>query len=313
MRFLGVEMNKNLFDFDGVVEIEIELTGVCNLKCPLCSRNYSYINLLKKKNIRDIDDIINQLEGFPNLELLYIAGTTSEPTMYKNFMELCVWAKQKEIKIELFTNGNTHDKKWWKKLSGVLHKDDEVYFTICGGTQEMHEIYRVGSNLSEIIANASAFRSDKRNDILQFIELEYNRREPTTEAFEDILALFSKLWVVKSDSVRSDKNYAEAIPGGVAPINERAKLLNGVLKNFPEKEKAVINALCLRQGSIFISQYGDIYGCYNYAKEVFDEPLEINNNKINFTPINTCANEVCKRCDERIINLTHKLDLEYIY
>ena len=299
--------------FKDVIEIEIELTGVCNLKCPLCSRNYSYIDELKTKNIRPLREIIKQLEMYPNLELLYIAGTTSEPTMYKHFNELCKWVKSKGIRIELFTNGNTHNVAWWRNLSEILTKDDEVYFTICGGSQEVHEIYRVGSDLDEIIKNARAFRSAKKNDILQFINLEYNNKELQDDRFLKILEPFSKLWIVESDSVRTPKNYHIDIPAGVAPVEKRARMLNGVIKNFPSRSNANIDALCLQQGSIFISQYGGIYGCYNYAKEVFDEPLKISNNDIDFTPIINCDNDVCKRCDTKIRNLTNKLGLEYIY
>ena len=36
-----------------------------------------------------------------------------------------------------------------------LDENDKVYFTICGSTQELHETYRKGTNLKNILKNAS--------------------------------------------------------------------------------------------------------------------------------------------------------------
>ena len=39
-------LSKDFFE-----EFELDLTGTCNLQCPLCSRNYKHAQHMNKKNI----------------------------------------------------------------------------------------------------------------------------------------------------------------------------------------------------------------------------------------------------------------------
>ena len=43
-----------------IQEIELELTGTCNLECPLCTRNYLHAKHQKIKNIRNTNEIKNK-------------------------------------------------------------------------------------------------------------------------------------------------------------------------------------------------------------------------------------------------------------
>ncbi len=296
-----------------IIEIEVELTGLCNLHCPLCARNYSYTQHLRKYNKRKIEDIISQLDEYPNLKLLYLAGTSSEPTLYHDFFKLCKYTKDRGVKIELFTNGNTHNTKWWKDLSNILMDDDEIYFVIAGATQEVHEKYRVGSNLQEIINNANVFRSEKKNDILQFIRLEYNRDELNTEEFKAILDPFQSLFIVDSDMKRSRHNYVKEMDDDVMPFKERQGHLKQIMDMRPKTGVGTIDALCIKQKSIFLDQFGKVYGCYNHAKEEEHNPLNETDLTIDFNPIVNFDYEVCLKCEKRMIQMTNMIDLEYIY
>ena len=121
-----------------IVELEMDLNGVCNLKCPLCTRNYKHAEHLIKPHSRSLEEIIKQLDSFPNLKIFYMAGTVSEPTLYKSLHQLCEYLVKREIKIELFTNGNTHNENWWKRLGEILSPRDRFYFTVCGSNQIFH-------------------------------------------------------------------------------------------------------------------------------------------------------------------------------
>lgn len=299
--------------YNNVKEVEIELTGLCNLHCPLCARNNTHYKHLRKYNERPLKEITDQIDQFINMELFYIAGTSSEPTMYHDFFDLIRYTKGRGIRIELFTNGNTHNAAWWKELSGLLDSDDQVYFAVCGETQELHEKYRIGSNLQEILDNAEAFRSNKNNDILQFIRLEYNRDSINTIGFEAMLKPFKELFLVDSDIKRSRRNYVRDMPKDVMPFKERQDKIRALLDIAPAPGCGNIDPLCLEQGSIFIDQFGKIFGCYAYAKEVGKVPLKEDDEGIDFTPIINFENEVCAKCDRKIRGLVDKLELEYIY
>ena len=50
--------------------------------------------------------------------------------------------------------------------------NDKIVFTICGSTQELHEKYRVGSNLNQIINHANSIQQSNKIDYCQFIKFE---------------------------------------------------------------------------------------------------------------------------------------------
>ena len=75
-------MNEYNLNRDQIEEFEIDLTRTCNLRCPLCTRNYVHAKYLLKPNIRKIDEITDQLDSFVGLKRAFIAGAISEPTLY---------------------------------------------------------------------------------------------------------------------------------------------------------------------------------------------------------------------------------------
>ena len=94
----------------------------------------------------------------PSLEFVMLVGSMSEPTLYFGLFDVIKHLKSRGIKIEICTNGDTHNVFWWEDLGKLLTAEDRVYFTICGATQEMHEQYRAGTKLSSILKNAAALR-----------------------------------------------------------------------------------------------------------------------------------------------------------
>lgn len=128
-------------------EIELELTGMCNLGCYICSRNFLHSIHTKKVNIRKLDEIIRQLDTFTGLKTFFIAGISSEPTLYPEFFGFLEYLNRRDITYEIYSNGNTHDRHWWETLGGIVPEKCKMVFTVCGSTQELHEKYRVGSNL----------------------------------------------------------------------------------------------------------------------------------------------------------------------
>ena len=59
-----------------VKDTEIELTNLCNAKCPLCYRNNKdYI--AKAPYQRPLNEVINQLDLFTNLESIKLVGKSN--------------------------------------------------------------------------------------------------------------------------------------------------------------------------------------------------------------------------------------------
>lgn len=119
-----------------IVELELECSTICNAKCPLCYRNYKsfHSSPYAKPIIRPLGEVIEQLDTFKNLKYVMLVGSMSEPTLYPDFLQLVSYLKERNLKIEICTNGDTNDCSFWNSLGNILSDDDMVYFTICGST-----------------------------------------------------------------------------------------------------------------------------------------------------------------------------------
>jgi len=173
---------------DQITRIELELTSTCNLKCPLCIRSLDLMEI-PKNDYRSLEDILAQLDKYTNLKFVTIAGAISEPTSHPQLLDIIKYLKIRDIEISLYINGDTRTDSYYIKL-GVLFRNckGNVYFTMCGSTQELHERYRVNSNLDRVLARLSIVnRYSGNKGILTWIVFNYNERdfEENYQKFKD--------------------------------------------------------------------------------------------------------------------------------
>jgi MoaA/NifB/PqqE/SkfB family radical SAM enzyme len=164
-------------DSSEIERIELELTSTCNLKCPLCIREITGASM--DNNYRPLEEVIAQLENYPKLRFLSIAGPISEPTSYPWLPELITYINKRNIEISLYINGDTRNDSYYRKL-GVLFRNRPgyIYFTICGSTQELHERYRVNSKLDRVIRRLEIVNKYSNNrGILTWIVFNYNEED----------------------------------------------------------------------------------------------------------------------------------------
>jgi MoaA/NifB/PqqE/SkfB family radical SAM enzyme len=172
---------------DEIIRIELELTSTCNLKCPLCIRTITNVSM--DNNYRPLEEVISQLESYPNLQYLTIAGPISEPTSYPYLLELIKYVNKRDIEISLYINGDTRTNQYYRKL-GVLFRNRKgnIYFTMCGSTQELHEKYRVNSKLDRVLSRLDIInRYSGNRGILTWIVFNYNEQdfEKNYQRFKD--------------------------------------------------------------------------------------------------------------------------------
>lgn len=161
-----------------ITRIELELTSTCNLKCPLCVRSLNVMTI-PKNDYRELEEVIAQLEHYPNLKFVTIAGAIAEPTSYPHLLEVVRYLKKRDIEISLYINGDTRTDAYYMKL-GVLFRNckGNVYFTMCGSTQELHEQYRVNSNLNRVLTRLDIVnRYSANKGILTWIVFNYNEKD----------------------------------------------------------------------------------------------------------------------------------------
>jgi wyosine [tRNA(Phe)-imidazoG37] synthetase (radical SAM superfamily) len=296
-----------------IQEIEMDLTGVCNLSCPLCTRNYQHANHLVEKNVRSIDTIIKQLDQYTGLKRFFVAGVVSEPTMYKDFIKFIEYLNSRDIYYEIFTNGNTRDVEWWEKLGSIVPKKCMCAFTVCGSTQELHEKYRVGSDLQEILNNAKAFRKNNLgNDWIQHIRFEYNAEDRESVGMKNIFDQFSNVLKVETEGVRRVNVYNKEVELGIKPTKVRDLTIKKLFQNRPKPNDGKsyeIQCRSLQQKKVYINQWGQVSACYTHAE---NEQDYFQNEEFDYSDILSFNYPDCFLCEKRTRTFIDKMGLDFV-
>lgn len=144
--------------------LDSEPTNHCNQKCPGCATGDGTLSRpVGMMKIDTFDKILEDLGGSLNFTDLYCMG---EPFLSKNIYRFITQARERGIYANIDTNGILIDAE--KLLDTGL---DLVNFHISGTTQDIHEAYRRGGDLVNILDNvrklvaARAARGDHRTRI----------------------------------------------------------------------------------------------------------------------------------------------------
>jgi len=296
-----------------VIDIELELTTLCNAHCGLCYRNYkTFKEHYPENKIRPLQEIINQIDTFSDLKWVRLVGTISEPTLYKDFFPLISYFKKRNINIEICTNGDTHKPEWWAELSTYLDSNDRVYFSICGSTQELHEIYRTNTKLKNILANARAFRNNNKNDYAQCIRFSYNDADFDGDAFKKMVSEFSNVYwtetfLHKDKEIYVDISKINKLKPNFKKIDDYLFMDKFARAKYASPVKGKAYCMSWENKSQQVDIDGKIYPCYLFLEASKGKPWDGDYNKI----LNM-EYDVCKYCDRAVIELCNKKDLRYI-
>lgn len=296
-----------------IEEIELDLTGSCNLSCPLCTRNYTHANHLLKKLQRPIEEIKSQLDEYINLKRFFVAGAVSEPTLYKNFFKFIKYLNDRNIHYELFTNGSARNKKWWKELGEIIPKECPVIFTVCGSTPKLHAKYRVGSSLEKLLENARAFRENKKgNDVVQHIKFEYNALDLDSGSMDCILKEFSQTMFVETEGVRRINKYNKTFDKDIKPLPVRERTIKSIFKNRAKPDDGQtyqINCKSLSDKKIYINNFGKVSACYIHAEF---EKKYFENEVFDYSKILAFSYPDCFLCEKRTRTIIEKTGLNFV-
>lgn len=172
-----------MFKFSELKSIHLEITNRCQASCPMCARNirggienpnlvYSDWTLEDYKNILN-DEVLNQVED------IYFCGNYGDPVINNELPAFCEYTKNinPNIKIRIHTNGSIRNTLWWRNIVNKLPDDHTVIFGIDGVDESTHQKYRVGTDYSKIIDNATAFIQSGGNAEWVFIRFQHNQQQ----------------------------------------------------------------------------------------------------------------------------------------
>ncbi len=138
----------------------------CNLKCIMCEEHSPYSNFIptlyketgvkrRRMKFETVEDIFKQAEKLGVKEI--IPSTMGEPLLYKEFDKIFELSEQKNIKINLTTNGTFPKKSVedWAKL--IVPNTTDVKISWNGATKETSEKIMKGIDFEKAIENAKEF------------------------------------------------------------------------------------------------------------------------------------------------------------
>ena len=139
------------------IHLDIESTGVCNLRCPFCATTTSNWGP-KQPGLMPMDlfsRIIDEgvAHGLCSIKLSF----RGEPMLHKQLPDMVRHAKQKGILDVYFnTNGTLLTEDTINRLidAGL----DRISISFEGTTKEVYEQHRVGAKFEQVIANVRALR-----------------------------------------------------------------------------------------------------------------------------------------------------------
>lgn len=165
-------------------QLELDLTNLCNARCPQCPRydiNYRLRPGLNKNNL-SLELIKTQIDVkyLKMVERFYHIGTTGEPTLNPEFLDIEKFLLDinPTATITCHTNGAMHDEDFWAKCGQIYSTspDSVVQFGI-DGLEDTHHLYRVGTKFEKVLKNARTFIDNGGTAIWQFLIFKHNQHQ----------------------------------------------------------------------------------------------------------------------------------------
>ena len=233
------ENPRNLDPGEFPVHLDIEVTSVCNLRCPFCATTYSGP---KVKNgfmkWETVKKVLDEAEMYGAYACKF--NMRGEPLMHKELGRFIKYAKEKGI-IDVFfnTNGMLLSEEKSRELidSGL----DRLTVSFEGFEKEMYEKNRVGADFEKVVSNIAGLR--KLRDKLNCDKPKIRIQAVLIPELKDRINEFIAFWKDKADQV-SYNEMLDNVPKKVKPVE------SGWICPFPYQR-------------IMIMWDGTITTCYN--------------------------------------------------
>lgn len=170
---------------DQVIELQVELSNVCNAECLGCLRDSKqfkiYQNHFGKKYLKETLLIeLFKTDAGKNIKTLEFCGNLDEPFAHPRFLEMLKSINEitTDLKISIHTNGTLRNTKYYKELAKILNlfKNHAVRFSIDGLKNSVY-IYRGLKDYDKILDNAKSFIDNGGIAYWQMLSFPWNEIE----------------------------------------------------------------------------------------------------------------------------------------
>lgn len=163
--------------YDQIREIHLEVSSLCNARCPLCPRNlngYPYNNGYTETNLTlaQCRRIFNDSNFIKQLDRVYINGNFGDAVMNPETPDIVEYFKSQSdhISVTISTNGSARSKKFWQRLAQA---NANVEFCL-DGLADTHHLYRQNTNWQTVINNAKTFIAAGGKAFWKMIRFDHN-------------------------------------------------------------------------------------------------------------------------------------------
>jgi MoaA/NifB/PqqE/SkfB family radical SAM enzyme len=261
--------------YDQIREVHLEISSLCNARCPLCPRNfrgYPYNDGYVEANLTlDNTQHIFSPIFLKQLTRIWINGNFGDAVMNPETPDIVEYFRShnKDLIVDISTNGSARDQEFWIRLAQA---NASVYFCL-DGLEDTHHLYRQNTSWTTILNNAKIFIDAGGQAIWKMIKFKHNEHQ-----LEDCKNLSKQLGFTNFELVDHGRNQG--------PVFDRHGNLQHVLGEyqgetsfeilFHKKRTDIIlledivpyvtyhpkiNCYTKQAQSIYISSTGDVYPC----------------------------------------------------
>lgn len=258
-----------MYNIDDIRHIHLEISSLCNARCPLCPRNfhgYPYNDGYEERNLTLADTKkIFSPKFLQHINEVNINGNFGDIVMNPQAVDIVRYFRQHDIEIVISTNGGARKKDFWQDLAVLECK---VLFCL-DGLSDTHSIYRQDTVYETVLKNAQTFINAGGNAVWKMIPFDHNQHQ-----IEDCQALSKELGF--SDFVLTDQGRDTGVAvdkkGNVVNVIGKPKVIN--FDQLLESKKTdeilledlnpVVKSITCevkKNKSIYVTSIGEVYPC----------------------------------------------------
>lgn len=160
------------------LEIFLEISNICNLKCAMCT-TFSALSPLRKRIIKgvkrgfmDIEDILPPMEELFMHALQVHAFGYGEPTIHPGFTDIINHLSKYGVMVDFFTNGMLIDEKMSEFL--VSSNVSKLTISMSGSDKFTYESIYIGGDFEKVITGMKRLDATKKRQGTEFPKIEVN-------------------------------------------------------------------------------------------------------------------------------------------
>lgn len=168
---------KSYIDAQRTATFNVETTSRCRLQCPFCQRQrpggkekVKAAGEMSYESMRKLYDFTKSIN---------FCGQISDPIYHTDFLKILEIKKNEypHKRMQIRTNGSAKKISWWEKAYDLSDSTIEWIFGLDGASQDVANIYRVGTNFDEVFeAMVLGVKKGARIE-WQYILFEHNEHE----------------------------------------------------------------------------------------------------------------------------------------